>query len=214
LPKGHGYQDDVFSTAYLGLIDSVETYDPKKGSFRAHAKPRIRGAIVDGMRSFERHERQVWRIARVRIEAEKTFEQEHGRAPSDGELQAILGWTVRKLERSRRKVLILSEIQHRVEDQEKAAPYANTIPDRHDQAADRARGELFDRITKGLTPREKQVLHLYYFEGLNLREAGERLGCCESETHRVLHVALEWLRQARGQSESELWEAARAAGVR
>lgn len=209
LPKGHGYHDDVFSTAYLGLIESVEDFDPKKGRFRPYAKKKIRGAIVDGMRSFERHQRQVWLIARVRIETENAFEREHGRAPSDGELLAVLGWSTRKLERSRRKVLILSEIQARVEDQEKAGPYANTIPDRHDQAAEPARGELFDRITRGLTQQEKSMVRMYYFEGLSMQETGDLLGCSESRVCQALKAALKWLRQARAKSEGELWEVAR-----
>lgn len=214
MPNGHGYKDDIFATAYLGLIDAVDDFDPKKGPFGPFAQKRIFGTIVDEARAFDRPRRNIDRIAKARKSVEQSFIKEHGRSPTDEELLSILGWSVRKLDRSRRKTLLLSEIIPRVEDQEKAGPFANTIPDRHDQAADAARKRLFDAITKGLTSRERQALHLYYFEGLNLQEVGERLGCCESRVCQLMQVALKWLRQARRQSEGELWEAARAAGIR
>src|SRR4051794_41302830 len=79
-------QDDLVSDGVLGLMDAIERFEPARGlSFQTFAVPRIRGAIIDGMRSMDFVPRSVRDKLRSVTRARVALEELLGRAPEDTE---------------------------------------------------------------------------------------------------------------------------------
>jgi RNA polymerase sigma factor FliA len=91
-------QDDLVSDGVLGLIDAIERFEPARGlSFQTFAVPRIRGAIIDGMRSMDFVPRSVREKLRLIQRARMTLEEKLGRTPEEGEVAREAGIPVQQL---------------------------------------------------------------------------------------------------------------------
>jgi RNA polymerase sigma factor FliA len=91
-------QTDLVSDGVLGLIDAIERFEPRRGlSFQTLAVPRIRGAIIDGMRSMDFVPRSVREKLRLIKRARMTLEERLGRPPEDGEVAREAGIPVQQL---------------------------------------------------------------------------------------------------------------------
>ena len=91
-------QDDLVSDGVLGLMDAIERFEPARGlSFQTFAVPRIRGAIIDGMRSMDFVPRSVRDKLRVVQRAQVTLEERLGRVPEDTEVAREVGIPVQQL---------------------------------------------------------------------------------------------------------------------
>lgn len=173
-------QDDLVSDGVLGLMDAIERFEPARGlSFQTFAVPRIRGAILDGMRAMDFVPRSVRDRLRHVQRAQLELEARLGRTPSDEELAVETGLAVQTLRDLNRQA---------------AASHANLddfdLVDELAQAADRsvedgdATASLM-RVVEELPERDQVVIALYYFEGLTLAEIGQVLGVSESRVSQV-----------------------------
>ena len=91
-------QTDLVSDGVLGLMDAIERFEPARGlSFQTFAVPRIRGAIIDGMRSMDFVPRSVRDKLRSVHRARVALEERLGRAPEDGEVAREAGIPVQQL---------------------------------------------------------------------------------------------------------------------
>jgi RNA polymerase sigma factor for flagellar operon FliA len=193
---------DLVSYGILGLIDAIEKFEPTRGvKFETYSVPRIRGAILDELRSIDWVPRSVRAKARAADKAYNKLEHNLKRSPTDAELAAELGITSAELDSLNRQttlggVLQLDEVLF--SGQQGAGTLGDTIADpREGPGAVVEREEtrkLLARAIVGLADRERTVLTLYYYEGLKLSEIGDVLGVTESRACQIHTKAVSQLR--------------------
>jgi RNA polymerase sigma factor for flagellar operon FliA len=193
---------DLVSYGILGLIDAIEKFDTSRGvKFETYAVPRIRGAILDELRSIDWVPRSVRAKARAADHAYSKLEHDLRRSPTDEELAGELGITAAELDALMRQtaragVLQLDEVLFSGAHGERTL--GETIADSGDGPVARLElaemRQLLARSISGLPDRERTVLTLYYYEGLNLSEIGEILGVTESRACQIHTKAVTHLR--------------------
>ena len=187
----HVEDADLISYGLVGLIGAIERFEPERGiKFETFAMTRIRGAIIDELRSLDWVPRSVRSRAREIEQVQAKLEHELQRAPSESELAAKLNMTEEELqsallEIANSSVYALDELWTVSDSSGDQVSLLDTIAD--EGAADPqealASTEVKDRLTEaigGLPEREQLVVALYYYENLTLREIGEVLGVTES----------------------------------
>ena len=194
----HVEEADLISYGLVGLINAIERFEPEREiKFETYAITRIKGAIIDELRSLDWVPRSVRARAR---EIERAHAQARapaaaradrrgdgrragdrrrgvpGRAPAD--LQLVDRGARRAVDRLRLQRRLRSRCSTRSHDDERARPGGGARPER--AASDR----VADAISR-LPEREKLVIALYYYENLTLREIGEVLGVTESRVSQL-----------------------------
>lgn len=202
-------QSDLVSYGMFGLIDAVERFDRSRGfKFETFALPRIKGAILDELRSMDWVPRSVRTKARTIERAIATLESDLGRSPSDHELAEKLDISLNALHNR------LSEISAggiSALDEVRASSEGETTTLR-DLLADTGNGpghHLEERETRrmlgefinSLGQREREVLTLYYFEGLTMAEIGDVFGVTESRVCQIHTKSVLQLRSKFAQAE-------------
>jgi len=197
-------QDDLVGAGMMGLMKAVESFDPaKEVKFETYALPRIRGSMLDELRSLDWFPRSVRRKARQVNNATQELEGSLGRNPTDGELARHLNLDLEDFYRlvgeiSRSNLLSLEDEVLTRQDGTYTT-IREMLPDSSYQHADDALAEkeikaiLVDTL-RGLPERERLVLSLYYFEELTLAEIGEALGVTESRICQIHGKAVQRLR--------------------
>jgi RNA polymerase sigma factor for flagellar operon FliA len=200
---------DLVQSGIFGLVDAIEKFDPERGlRFETYAMQRIRGAILDDLRS------QDWvpRVVRSRArEAERALERLGARlhrTPTDAELATELGITASELRDLYGQLRLTSVValEDLVSAGKDSGSLVDTLPD--DDAVDPVavlvdqdnRRQLAEAIAQ-LTERDRVVVSLYYFESLTLAEIGKVLGVTESRvsqlhTRAVLRLRAKLVEQA------------------
>jgi RNA polymerase sigma factor for flagellar operon FliA len=191
----HVEDADLISYGLVGLIGAIERFEPERGKFETFAMTRIRGAIIDELRSLDWVPRSVRSRAREIEQVQAKLEHELQRAPSEAELAAKLNMTEEELqsallEIANSSVYALDELWTVSDSSGDQVSLLDTIAD--EGAADPqealATTEVKDRLTEaigGLPEREQLVVALYYYENLTLREIGEVLGVTESRVSQL-----------------------------
>lgn len=184
---------DLIQSGIFGLIDAIEKFEPERGlRFETYAMQRIRGAILDDLRS------QDWvpRVVRSRArEVERALERLGGRlrrTPTDTEVAAELGITLDELRDlySQLQLTSVVALEDLMAAGRESGSLVDTLPD--DDAIDPVavlvdrdnRRQLAEAIAQ-LTERDRIVVSLYYFERLTLAEIGRVLGVTESRVSQL-----------------------------
>ena len=199
-------QSDLVSYGVFGLIDAIDKFDPARGfKFETYAISRIKGAIIDELRSIDWVPRSVRAKARAVERAYSKLENEIRRSPEDKEVAAELEMNEDDLNQLLSQVsftglVALDELLGRQQGSERAgnATVGDTIADRaHDPVeafeVDEMKYLLADAINR-MPDRERLVLTLYYYEGLTLAEIGSVLGVTESRVCQIHTKAILQLR--------------------
>jgi RNA polymerase sigma factor for flagellar operon FliA len=187
---------DLISYGLMGLIGAIERFEPERGiKFETFAMTRIRGAIIDELRSLDWVPRSVRSRAREIEAAQATLEHQLQRAPSEAELAAKLGVSEDELQTSlleiaNSSVYALDELWTVSDSSGDQVSLLDTISDprAEDPQESLASSEIKDRLTDAiatLPEREQLVVALYYYENLTLREIGEVLGVTESRVSQL-----------------------------
>jgi RNA polymerase sigma factor for flagellar operon FliA len=208
----HVEEADLISYGLVGLISAIERFDLSRDiKFETYAIMRIKGAIIDELRSMDWVPRSVRARAREVERANAKLENALQRAPTDQEIADELQITVDELNESllaisHSSMVALDELWSVSDSSGDQVSLMDTIEDPN--APDPARsldvGDLKDRIADSiakLPEREKLVIALYYYENLTLREIGEVLGVTESRVSQMHTKAVLRLR-SRMQEES------------
>ncbi|WP_249020721.1 RNA polymerase sigma factor WhiG [Conexibacter sp. S30A1] len=193
---GHVDEGDLISYGLTGLISAIERFDlTREIKFETYAVTRIRGAIIDELRTLDWVPRSVRARARDIERANQRLEAKLQRAPSDEEMAAELGISVAEFNESLVQIststlVALDELWSTSDSSGDQVSLLDTIADRGaaDPQAAVDQGELRDRIAdaiSALPEREKLVVALYYYENLTLREVGEVLGVTESRVSQL-----------------------------
>lgn len=191
----HVEETDLISYGLLGLIGAVERFDPNRQiKFETFAVTRIKGSIIDELRSLDWVPRSVRARAREIERASAELEHKLKRAPTDDELASALGMSMDEFQNiitqiSTSSIVALDEMWN-VNSGGEPLALIDTISDARmtDPAAlldvTELRDTLADAIAK-LPEREKIVVALYYYDGLTLREIGDVLGVTESRVSQL-----------------------------
>jgi RNA polymerase sigma factor for flagellar operon FliA len=207
-------QSDLVSYGIFGLIDAIDKFDPSRGyKFETYAISRIKGAIIDELRSIDWVPRSVRAKAREIEAAQTRLEHELGRVPSDEEVAREIDVSVEDfqeslLQISNSTVVALDELWTVSDSSGDQVSLLDTMKDPNavDPAKELGVSELKDRLAHAISKlpeREKLVIALYYYENLTLREIGEVLGVTESRVSQ-LHTKAVLRLKSRLQSEVEV----------
>ena len=196
-------QAELASFGVFGLIDAIEKFDPERGfKFETYAISRIKGAILDELRSIDWVPRSVRSKARNLERAMAKFESENHRAPTDKEVAAEMGISEAQLQTTLSQisfvgVAALDEMLSGGDGGE-GVSLGDTVADGSAGPVglfevEEMRQLLADSINH-MPEREKIVLTLYYYEGLTLAEIGRVLGVTESRVCQIHTKAVLQLR--------------------
>ena len=181
--------DDLVSDGVLGLMDAIERFEPARGlSFQTFAVPRIRGAIIDGMRSMDFVPRSVRDKLRTVQRAQVALEERLGRVPEDAEVAREVGIPLQQLRDLSRQ----GNSNHANLDDFDLADELSLAADHQVEQGD-VNASLM-RVVDQLGERDQVIIALYYFEGLTLAEIGLVLGVTESRVSQVHRRATTTLR--------------------
>jgi RNA polymerase sigma factor FliA len=194
---------DLVSYGIFGLMDAIEKFDLDKGfKFETYAVTRIRGAIIDELRSVDWVPRSVRARARKLEAAVQKLESDLHRSPSEEEIAAELDWTVAELQDALTRISMtsmaaLDEVLDIGEGDR--LTLVDTLQDLSvelpEDSYDSVETKDLLRATLGrLTDREQMVLGLYYYEGMTLAQIGDVLGVTESRICQIHTKAVMSLR--------------------
>lgn len=194
--------DDLRSAGVIGLIDAAEKYDPEKSSnFKSYAEIRIRGAMVDELRSLDWVPRSVRQKGTSIDNVQRALTSCLGRPATYAEVAEEMGLSLPEFQLMLRKAQALSVISY--EDlggaSEERRNFLDCVadpsaadPEQSSQESNERR--LMLKAIQKLTERQRVVLSLYYFEDLNLKEIGGILGVTESRISQIHSKAVSLLR--------------------
>ena len=184
--------DDLTSAGIFGLMDAVNGFDLERGvKFETYCVPRIRGAMLDELRSMDWVPRLVRSKATKLNDATKRMEDRLGRSPTEIELSDHMELTVPELEKMIRDANAVNLISLNKKwyqtDSEKDISEIDILDDKKSEDPTR-RGQKYDLlrlVTKGLNRNERLIIILYYYEELTMKEIGATLDLSESRVSQM-----------------------------
>lgn len=199
LPPSFSFED-VVSFGIEGLIDAIEKYHPSKGAkFESYALMRIRGAIIDKIRSSDWLPRTLRRkIKEVKIATER-LKQQIGRAPTTKEVADVMGLAEEKVIEIMSSDVSVNSIYDKKGVGEDSVEIIDTIEDENSSRPEDeiektdAKKEL-EQALKKLPERERTLLVFYYHENMTLKEIGEAINVSESRVCQLHAQAIMKLR--------------------
>lgn len=184
--------DDLMSAGIFGLMDAINAFDLDRGvKFETYCAPRIRGAILDELRSMDWVPRLVRSRAHKLDGATKSLETELGRAPTSEEVAKRLQVPMAeydKMAKDASAVGLVSLSRKWFEtDSNKDVREIDVLEDKRgaDPVREIQRKDLKELITKGLSRAERLIIILYYFEEMTMKEIGATLDLSESRVSQM-----------------------------
>jgi RNA polymerase sigma factor for flagellar operon FliA len=184
--------DDLMSSGVFGLMDAIEAFDLSRGvKFETYCVPRIRGAMLDELRTMDWVPRLVRSKASKLEEARKSLEAQIGRPPTSEELAGQLGMTHEKLSKMLQDAnaigLVSLDKKWYETDSYKDVREIDILEDKkcEDPTRRLQRRDLMKLVTRGLNRNERLIIILYYYEELTMKEIGTTLDLSESRVSQM-----------------------------
>jgi RNA polymerase sigma factor for flagellar operon FliA len=199
----HVDAEDLYSAGLVGLLDAIRHYNPKLGStFETYARVRIRGAVFDELRRMDWVPRSIHSKAKKVQEAIKVLEQKKKRVPKDSEVAEALGISLNDyhhlLEEIRPATFVCLDAAMNDDSDNSPSQYEAFADPKQENPLDGvAKNEMAEVIAKylqALPQMQRQVLALYYFEDMRLREIAEIFSLTESRICQIHSQAILSLR--------------------
>ena len=184
--------EDLMSAGIFGLMDAIDAFDENRGvKFETYCAPRIRGAILDELRSMD----WVPRLVRSRTsqvdQARKSLEMELGRTPSDDEIAKRMNLKQGEYDKIRKDagavgVVSLSRKWFET-DSNKDVREIDVLQDAKqvNPLGSVSKRDLKNMVTKGLSRAERLIVILYYYEEMTMKEIGTTLDLSESRVSQM-----------------------------
>jgi len=198
----HVELDDLFSDGVLGLVDAIAQFDAsKRVRLETYAQHRIRGSILDGLRSADPASRGL-RCKNERIKKlYHELEVKLGRPVTDDEMAVVQGMNLAQWHRSLNEVqsvgfdvsartLSAGPTSRSVSRQIEPALLAGDDPTPFDLSYRHEQREILDRALSRLQKRDRQIVTLYHKQGLTMRQVAELMSVDESRISQLHAVAL------------------------
>ena len=192
---------DLMSAGVFGLVDALDSFDPARGvKFETYCAPRIRGAILDELRSMDWVPRLVRSRAQRLERATRTLQARTGRAPTREELADHLRLPKDEFDRVMRDSKAVTQVslsrKQYETDSSREVREIDVLVDRRgsDPLEEAERRDLRDMMTRGLTRAERLILILYYYEQMTMKEIGMTLDLSESRVSQMHSAIIERLK--------------------
>ena len=185
--------DDLINSGVLGLMDAIEKFDPSKEvKFKTYAEIRIKGAILDELRALDWIPRSIRKVINRLVDAYHELEQQLGRPAKDEEIAEQLGVKMGEFYQLLKQSASVSlvSLDGLVDHEEKKRSVLSCLEDPKSANAFGILGlnEMKDVIAKAiddLPEKEKQVVSLYYYDELTMKEIGKVLNLTESRVSQI-----------------------------
>lgn len=188
--------DDLMSAGIFGLMDAIDAFDLERGvKFETYCAPRIRGAILDELRTMDWVPRLVRHRAHKLDDVTRSLEMELGRLPTDDEIARRLGMSKPQFSRLMRDATSVSLIslsrRHYDSDSQRDVLEVDLLQDERqvDPTNDAQRDDLREMVIRGLNRAERLIIILYYYEQMTMKEIGMTLDLSESRVSQM-HSAI------------------------
>lgn len=208
LPPTFSYED-ISSYGVEGLIDAVEKYTPKMGArFETYALVRIRGNIIDKVRSQDFLPRSVRRKIRDVKQAQEELKKQFGRSATNTEIANYLGVEKEKVEQLLADDTSITSIYDKKGSQDGDIEIIDTIEDSHtlaphEQLEEKDVKKELEMALKRLPERERTIMVLYYHENMTLKEIGDAINISESRVSQLHAQAIMKLKNLLSENRSE-----------
>jgi len=200
----HISRDDLISSGTLGLIDAIDKFDPDRNiMFKTYAEFRVKGAMLDELRSMDWVPRSVRRKANKLEKAYQDVEMRLGRPATDEEVAEAMGLSIKNFHHLLNEVKSVSLldidmffIQIRGQTQDNLFDFldSSTSPDPLTTLNMNEAKQILADTIKNLPEKEKLVISMYYYEEMTMKEIGLVLGYTESRISQLHTKALIRLR--------------------
>jgi RNA polymerase sigma factor for flagellar operon FliA len=184
--------DDLISAGIFGLMDAIDAFDPGRGvKFETYCSPRIRGSILDELRSMDWVPRLVRARAHQLSRATHSLETHLGRKPTEKEIAEELEMDMDEFIRLQRDAnatsLVSLTTKYNEGDNEKDIREIDVIKDERSKnpVIEAQKRDLKNLLTKGLTRAERLIIVLYYYEEMTMKEIGATLDLSESRVSQM-----------------------------
>ncbi len=184
--------DDLISAGIFGLMDAIDAFDTTRGvKFETYCVPRIRGAILDELRTMDWVPRLVRSKASKLAEARKQLETRYGRLPTDRELSEHMQISIQELEKMQMEANAVNLVSLNKKwyetDSYKDVREIDILEDKKGEDPTRRiqKSDLMRLVTKGLNRNERLIIILYYYEELTMKEIGATLDLSESRVSQM-----------------------------
>ncbi len=209
LPEGVEL-DDLISAGIFGLMDAIDAFDLSRGvKFETYCVPRIRGAMLDELRTMDWVPRLVRSKASKLNAAIKNLETRLGRHPNEIEMAEEMEITVPELEKmivDANAVNLISLNKKWYEtDSYKDVREIDILEDKKGEDPTRRvqQNDLMRLVTKGLNRNERLIIILYYYEELTMKEIGATLHLSESRVSQMHSSIVQRLQNQLGRRKPE-----------
>ena len=184
--------DDLTSAGIFGLMDAVNNFDPARGvKFETYCSSRIKGSILDELRSMDWVPRLVRARAHQLARVTQALETLLGRKPTEKEMAAELDMNMEEFDRLQRDATAVGVIsldnKYTEGDSEKDVREIDIIKDKRSQdpLTEAQKRDLKSLLTKGFTRAEQLIVVLYYYEEMTMKEIGATLDLSESRVSQM-----------------------------
>lgn len=208
LPPTFSYED-ISSYGVEGLIDAIEKYTPKMGArFETYALVRIRGNIIDKVRSEDFLPRSVRRKIRDVKEAQEELKRQFGRTATNSEIANYLGIERDKVEQLLAEDTTITSIYDKKGSSDGDIEIIDTIEDSktlapHEQLEEKDVKKELEMALKRLPERERTIMVLYYHENMTLKEIGDTINISESRVSQLHAQAIMKLKNLLSENRTE-----------
>lgn len=178
--------EDIAGYGVEGLINAIERFSIQRNTrFETYALIRIRGAILDRIRSEDFLPRSVRRkIKEIKV-AQEHLKQEIGRMPTTTEVANYLGMDVEKVNQILSEDTVMTSIYDRKGVNDDSVEIIDTIQDTNklnpqENMEEKNVKQELERALQRLPERERIIMVLYYQENMTLKEIGSTINMSES----------------------------------
>lgn len=193
--------DDLVSAGMFGLIDAIEAFDLDRGvKFETYCSPRVRGAILDELRSMDWVPRLVRNRSQKIQHATKELQSELGRLPSEKEIADRIGVSPSEFERMSKDstAVSMTSLSRKAYNNDSTRDVSELEVLRDDRSLtppqELQKVDLKELIQRGLSPIERLILILYYYEEMTMKEIGMTLDLSESRVSQMHSAIVDRLR--------------------
>src|SRR5438477_2395738 len=184
--------DDLISAGVFGLMDAIEAFDLERGvKFETYCVPRIRGAMLDELRTMDWVPRLVRSKHTKLEEVRKSLEAELGRPPRSEELAVRVGVSLEEYEKMLGDATAVSQVSLNKKwyetDSYKDVREIDILEDKKaEYPTHRLQNrDLMRLVTRGLNRNERLIIILYYYEDMTMKEIGATLDLSESRVSQM-----------------------------
>jgi RNA polymerase sigma factor for flagellar operon FliA len=201
--------EDIAGYGVEGLINAIERFSPQKNTrFETYALVRIRGNIIDKVRSQDFLPRSVRRKIRDVKEAQEDLKRQYGRAATNTEIANYLGIEKEKVEQILADDTTITSLYDKKGASESDIEIIDTIEDSHnlaphEQLEEKDVKKELEEALKRLPERERTIMVLYYHENMTLKEIGDTINISESRVSQLHAQAIMKLKNLLSENRSE-----------